>query len=1271
MRKKPHRFSLRAGRWAWYAGAAALLLLATAVTTARLLLPQLVERKSEIEAAINRVSPREVRLGKLTAFWDGLHPGLHAEGVEVLAADRRAPALQLREVRVSLAWLPLLRRRFEIHSLEVTGASLVLERLADGHFRLAGFRPVQAAGEGQGEAFLQWLFRQNRLAILDGELIWRDARDPGKPLTLSHVNLTLRNQGERHRLGASAAFPPQLCRECSLVADVTGNPFESPEWRGAIALRASGLDVAALPRIARERLPAELAGRLDARLETRWEGGKPGRIEGRASASGLRLPLKGLSAPLAVRELKGNLDWKATADGWRLALSRLELGLTQPAWSADYLRLDYRAAEKTLEIGHVNLGDLTSFADSMREQQAVLRRWSELRPEGALNKFRLTLTGEWDAPRDYSLSAELDGVGVRPRTAAPGVRGLSGRVEANAGGGEFFSDSGEVSLALPEVFRRPLSARQARGWVTWKKSAEDWVVTGEGLRLAASGGEASGEFTLHLPHDAGRSPTLRIEADFRNLNGAEAARYYPVKHLSRGTLEWMEQSFVGGRITKGSLVYDGPIRTFPFTDGSGRFEIRGHVRDGTYSFLPGWEPVRKAEVDVAIDRDQVRVSGVGRIGALVAKDVMVQTRRGPDGEEVSVHAGITGPVAETLRVLQGIRPGSAGAGWTRYLPDGLQGTGDGALALDVVVPLGSPPVRVAGEYRFRKASLREPAAGATVEDLDGRVRFGDDGLREGELRGRFLGGEATWSATQQEGRLQIRAQGRIAPQGLATVLGPRFAPHVSGGAPWRANWSRAAKGGGVFALEIGLQELKSRLPAPLHYPDGLPVERLVLRTETAVADNHVLVLSAGPRAGGRLLFQRHDGAWQFAGGRVAFGEERVPPPRGRGLHLSAQLDALDLDQWFPFFGQEGARDTPAWLARVSADVRSLELLDRPFGRIAFDLVHGKDGWSGTVAGAAAGGRMYYTRRGPVTHVDLDLNTLTLPAARGAASAEPDVDPRRLPALTMRSKSFQWRDMALGELDFAASPVAAGWHVARLNLKRPETQLTISGDWKYANNAHRSEFDARLTSSDIGKTLAAVGLPDQMAGGEMNLVSRLTWPAAPARLRTALLSGNAEITAEKGRFLQLKQGAGRFFGVLDLSAIGRYVTLDFSPIFGQGFVYDRIHSKVTLERGNAYTDDLSLRGPSAKINVRGRIGLAAEDFDLTMDVQPQLSDSLTISSLAVFGPQVAATVLVLQKIFKKEITETTRVSYVVKGPWDNPTVTRTLEENGKSGAEPKS
>lgn len=1269
MKKRIRRASRHVARWTWYAGAVVLLLLAVAFTSARVLLPHLADRKDQIESAINRVSPHAVRIEKLSTYWDGLHPGLQVRGLQVLGPDRKTVAMRLEEVHLSLAWWPLLWNEYVVHNLEIFRPSLALERLPDGRFRLAGFDPVRPTDEGQGENFLHWLFRQNRLAIVDGDFEWRDRRAPGPSLHLSKVNLTLRNSGERHRLGVSAVFPPALCHECSLVLDITGNPLESPDWKGDVYLRAGGLNVAMLPPVARERLPAALDGHFDVQLWSRWESGQPQRVEGKVMVTNLVLPLKGLSSPLTLRELGGDVEWKVDGQGWRLDLTKLAIGLRQPVWTADSLRVSYAPGGSSVEASHVDLADLTAFAESMRTQHVLLQQWAELRPTGTLDKLALDVTGDWRTPSDFTFKATLNEVGVQPRQRAFGLRGLSGHLMTTRDSGEFSANADEVALALPDVFRAPLEARELRGRVSWQRRTNDWEFTGERLRLSASDGQANGDFVLRIPHDTGRSPTLRLDADFRDLNGAHAARYYPVKHLSRATLAWMERAFIGGRVAKGHLLYDGPVREFPFTNGHGRFELSARVRDGVYRFLPGWEPVREADVEVAVERDQVRVAGQGRLGKLPAKNVLVQTRRGADGHDVvHVHAETAGPVDEALKVLQALPPDAEAAAWTRYLPDGLRGNGDGALTLDIVVPFDDAPVRVDGAYRFRNAGLHEAATGAAAEKLNGQLRFSEHGVYSGQVRGIFLGGEALLTAVQERGTLVLHGQGQVTADGLRVPLGPRWSPHISGATDWRATW-RTRKGTGDFQAELTLRTLKTRLPAPLHFPDGLPVEKLTLKTETVTGDNHVMQLSAGSHVTGRLLFARQAKLWSFAGGRVNFGDaqKRAAAPAGRGLHVSTQLDAIDLDPWFPLFGQEG-RQPPAWLNRISADVRALEIFDRLFGRVSLDLTREKNGWSGSLTGAVASGRVRYVRPGTETRIDLDLTALNLPE-RLRAEGDTDVDPRRLPVLTVKAKSFQYRDKPLGELDFAALPAASGWRVTRLNVSRPETQFAASGDWRFDGTGHQSEMDVRITSKDIGKTLEAFGIPDQMRGGEVEAVSHLRWTGSPATLRVANLNGRAEITAENGRFLQLKQGAGRFFGLLDLSAIGRYLTLDFSPIFGQGFVFDRIHAQMTLERGNVYTDDLSIRGPSAKMNVAGRIGLAAEDFDLSMEVQPQLTDSLTLGSLAVFGPGVAAAVLAFQKIFKKEITENTRVKYTVKGAWDNPTVTRTIED-GKPPAKPK-
>jgi len=302
--------------------------------------------------------------------------------------------------------------------------------------------------------------------------------------------------------------------------------------------------------------------------------------------------------------------------------------------------------------------------------------------------------------------------------------------------------------------------------------------------------------------------------------------------------------------------------------------------------------------------------------------------------------------------------------------------------------------------------------------------------------------------------------------------------------------------------------------------------------------------------------------------------------------------------------------------------------------------------------------------GKPTAITLDLARLRLPDKKHRGVDTP-IDPRRLPAIALRTASFEFKARNIGAVDFSGAPFAQGWRIARFNVTRPEGRFTSRGTWRAVGNRHASAFDVELSTGDMGETLAALGAPGQLSGGKVDVRTHLAWAGSPANPRLAALDGRLEFTAEKGRFLQLDPGAARLFGLLDLRAITRYLMLDFSSAFGKGLAYDKMHGTVTIERGNAYTSDLFVKGPSVGLTVEGRVGLAAEDFDLMLAINPKFSDTLTLTSWGLFGPQAAAVILAIQKIFKKQIASGTRVTYLVKGAWDKPTVTKV----DKADAEP--
>jgi uncharacterized protein (TIGR02099 family) len=1174
----------------------------------------------------------------------------------------------LSELRLSLAVLPLIWGEVRINTLHLTHPQLTFERMADGRLRVSGFDPVDpAADTTAGEGFLRWLFRQQHLEIENGEFQWYDHRHPGASLPLSGVELTLHNDGDRHRLGFSAVFPPEVCRECRATADVTGNPLLGEDWKGDIYLRASALDLERLPGIARERLSPALRGRFDVELRSEWRDSRPRSVNGRVHVAGLVLPLPGASVPLAVREAQSELSWRGRGAGWQLDLDKLSLGLRMPAWEAGTLRLQYAPDEQRFRVTHLNLDDFTQFAADLERADTVddsgpsarlaahARLWSALSPAGSVRDLDLTLVGGWDQPKSFAFEADFGNLKTRPHDNLPGVENLSGHITLRRNSGELLLDSQGLKLALPHHFGSALSLGRASGRVSWGRQDDHWLVNGREIEMDAKVGKARGRFSLRLPDDAAQSPHLSLQAAFRDGDIAQAARYYPVHDLSAATLKWLNYAFVSGRIDTATLDYEGHTRDYPFRDGTGKFEIRGQVSGAEYVYMPGWEPLKQVRADVAIRDNQVHVAGDGYIGALRADQVSVRADLASEGRG-AVHVGgrVRGPVAETLRVLRETKPVARQA-WKTLLPTGMEASGDGVLHLAVVVPYGPAETRLDGEYRSTNAGLRVAGLGTILEDIRGQVAFGQDGLRHGEARARLLGGEAVLALRSPAAdEFELEARGAIPGEGVGRLLGPSAATRLSGTAAWNALFG-LRQGIPSLRAELDLPGLKSRLPAPLDRPNGLTTDKVVARTERATRQAHVVGISAGNSLDGRLLFARQAAGWRFSRGELRFGEGRAAINNDAGLTVRATIDEIDVDRWLPFRGQ-GQAGLPPLVTRVSANIRRLDMFGRHHGAMAFDVARKASGWGGSLAGTTASGSIAFSGERERLRINLDLAHLALPPRTSQATgAELDIDPRRLPLILLRAREFRLKDQTLGELDFLAEPRPDGWSIERFNLTRPEMQFAGSGLWRVQQDTHTSNVEFTLRSTDFGQTAVALGIPEQLEGGEGEIRANLSWPGTPAAARATNVSGRLHVSARNGRFLQLKEGAARLFGILDLSSIGRYLLLDFSPIFGKGFAYEKISGDFILDRGDATTRDLTVKGTNARIGLNGRVGLAAEDFDLVLVVDPQLSDTLTFGSWYFLGPQVAATVLAVQKLFSKQLAEGSRISYLVRGSWKDPKV----------------
>ncbi len=513
----------------------------------------------------------------------------------------------------------------------------------------------------------------------------------------------------------------------------------------------------------------------------------------------------------------------------------------------------------------------------------------------------------------------------------------------------------------------------------------------------------------------------------------------------------------------------------------------------------------------------------------------------------------------------------------------------------------------------------------------------------------------------------------------------------------------------TLMLSSSLRGVTVRLPAPLAKPAEEPLA-LRFAMDLGKARERRFTLRYGERWNG--IFEMTDdvqGRTGVAGGGTpgAAGKQGWSIKRGelrlggadallpaQGLRVSGEAAhlALDLDGWREFFdvqgrtsvaggttlGMEevesrreqrsrmpgattrtpgGTRGDSPWRLLDSVDVRLgvLELAERRFNNLSLRAQRKAQGWDADLDGAEIAGQVQWVQ-GAAPSLTMTLQRLHFAQQSGERKSE--FDPRNWPALHVSSQSVKYGDVDLGGLTLEASKQPNGLRIEKLQLSSPNLQVQGTGEWTVTGDTQQSRLNAGVDSGDFGKALAQLGYAETVAGGKARVEVSARWPGAPGDFALARLSGTLTLNAKQGRFLDIEPGAAvRVFGLLSLQALPRRLTLDFRDLFGKGFSFDKIEGTFTLDNGDAYTNNLVMNGPAARINVSGRTGLAARDYDQIVTVTPEISASLPLAG-ALGGPVgigIGTGIYLFEKLFKPGIGGIARVQYTVKGSWQDPVI----------------
>jgi len=273
-------------------------------------------------------------------------------------------------------------------------------------------------------------------------------------------------------------------------------------------------------------------------------------------------------------------------------------------------------------------------------------------------------------------------------------------------------------------------------------------------------------------------------------------------------------------------------------------------------------------------------------------------------------------------------------------------------------------------------------------------------------------------------------------------------------------------------------------------------------------------------------------------------------------------------------------------------------------------------------------------------------------------------PKDLPSMDIVIDNLELRGLKLGRAEVAGFSRAIDgggreWVLNKFNLSLPESTFQAKGQWGGVGRlqAKRTQLDFTLQLQNSGELLERLGYIGAIRNGKGRMAGQVGWTGSPFSPDYTSMSGQFNVNLERGQFLKAEPGVARLFGVLNLQALPRRLTLDFSDVFSEGFSFDFVRGDVQIQQGIASTNNMQMKGVTAAVMLEGKADIKNETQDLKVVVVPDLNTGTASLLYTLINPVVGLTSFLTQYFLKTPLAKSTTQEFRVQGTWKDPKVNK--------------
>jgi len=226
-----------------------------------------------------------------------------------------------------------------------------------------------------------------------------------------------------------------------------------------------------------------------------------------------------------------------------------------------------------------------------------------------------------------------------------------------------------------------------------------------------------------------------------------------------------------------------------------------------------------------------------------------------------------------------------------------------------------------------------------------------------------------------------------------------------------------------------------------------------------------------------------------------------------------------------------------------------------------------------------------------------------------------------------------------------------------NVGLSERDLIFTGNWLDGRTALR----ANASHQNLSDFLVKFGVDEPVSGGAFTADVRLFCDCNPWEVTVPKISGFMTTDIEEGVFTNQDPSFFKLLSYINLETIANRLRMSRSEIREQGFVYDRINAKFSVNNGKAKVDYFQVESEESDIELTGYVDLIERDYNLAANVQPSIADTIPLATylagggLAGFGVWAADKMLFGGEIIGSLFDNVVEITYVITGPWSEPII----------------